>query len=129
MQNSVFQKLCRVRKGCNMENRKVLKKDKVKLQINGLTHAGEGVGRYSGMAVFVPGTVPGDTVLVAALTTACFWFIPQRFSAFFVITVQTWLASAIIFSPSSNPTSWHLCPIKISQVLFILTGLPSLPNT
>lgn len=48
-----------------MENQQVLKKkDKVILQINGLTHAGEGVGRYNGMAVFVPGTTPGDTVMV-----------------------------------------------------------------
>lgn len=48
-----------------MENQQLLKKkDKVKLQINGLTHAGEGVGRHGGMAVFVPGTAPGDTVFV-----------------------------------------------------------------
>ncbi len=33
------------------------------MQINGLTHAGEGVGRHNGMAVFVPGTAPGDTIL------------------------------------------------------------------
>ncbi|MFX4261140.1 TRAM domain-containing protein [Pelotomaculum propionicicum] len=38
--------------------------DKVKLLINGPAHAGEGVGRHNGMAVFVPGTAPGDTVLV-----------------------------------------------------------------
>ncbi len=49
-----------------MENQQLLKKkDKVILQVNGLTHAGEGVGRHNGMAVFVPGTAPGDTVLVA----------------------------------------------------------------
>lgn len=48
-----------------MRNHQVVKKeDKVRLQINGLTHAGEGVGRHGRMAVFVPGTVPGDTVLV-----------------------------------------------------------------
>ena len=48
-----------------MENQQVLKKtEKVKLRINGLTHAGEGVGRHGGMAVFVPSTVPGDTILV-----------------------------------------------------------------
>lgn len=48
-----------------MENQNILKeKDKVTLQINGLTHAGEGVGRHNGMAVFVPGTAPGDTVMV-----------------------------------------------------------------
>lgn len=37
--------------------------EKIRLQIDGLTHAGDGVGRYRGMAVFVPGTMPGDTVL------------------------------------------------------------------
>lgn len=47
-----------------MRNHQVVKKeDKVRLQINGLTHAGEGVGRHGGMAVFVPGTAPGDTVM------------------------------------------------------------------
>ncbi len=39
------------------------KTDKIQIQINGLTHAGEGVGRHNSMAVFVPGTAPGDTVL------------------------------------------------------------------
>jgi len=38
------------------------KADKISLQINGLNHAGEGVGRYCGIAVFVPYTMPGDTV-------------------------------------------------------------------
>jgi len=48
-----------------MGNQQLLKKmDKVRLQISGLTHACEGVGRHNGMAVFVPGTAPGDTVLV-----------------------------------------------------------------
>lgn len=38
---------------------------KVTLPITGLTHGGEGVGRASdGVAIFVPGAVPGDTVLV-----------------------------------------------------------------
>ncbi len=39
------------------------KAEKIQIQINGLTHAGEGVGRHNGMAVFVPGTAPGDRVL------------------------------------------------------------------
>jgi 23S rRNA (uracil1939-C5)-methyltransferase len=39
------------------------KKEKIHLQINGVTHAGDGVGRYKGLAVFVPGTVPGESVL------------------------------------------------------------------
>ncbi|MHB8985317.1 MAG: 23S rRNA (uracil(1939)-C(5))-methyltransferase RlmD [Eubacteriales bacterium] len=37
--------------------------ERFRVQISGLTHAGDGVGRYRGFAVFVPGTVPGDTVL------------------------------------------------------------------
>jgi 23S rRNA (uracil1939-C5)-methyltransferase len=37
--------------------------EKIQIEITGLTHAGEGVGRHSGMAVFIPGTVPGETVL------------------------------------------------------------------
>lgn len=37
----------------------------VKVKITGLNHNGEGVGRLpDGMAVFVPGTVPGEEVLV-----------------------------------------------------------------
>jgi len=38
------------------------KADKISLQINGLNHAGEGVGRYCGAAVFVPFAIPGDTI-------------------------------------------------------------------
>jgi 23S rRNA (uracil1939-C5)-methyltransferase len=37
--------------------------EKIQIQISGLTHAGDGVGRHNGMALFVPGTVPGETVL------------------------------------------------------------------
>jgi 23S rRNA (uracil1939-C5)-methyltransferase len=33
------------------------------LDISGLTHAGEGVGRYQGVPVFIPGTIPGDKVI------------------------------------------------------------------
>ena len=36
----------------------------IKLQINGLNHQGEGVGRFEGLAVFVPYTLPGEEVLV-----------------------------------------------------------------
>ena len=35
----------------------------ISLEITGLNHSGEGVGRYEGLAVFVPGTVPGEAVL------------------------------------------------------------------
>ena len=37
--------------------------ERVSLTIDGFTHAGEGVARHKGLAVFVPGAVPGDTVL------------------------------------------------------------------
>ncbi|WP_051070525.1 23S rRNA (uracil(1939)-C(5))-methyltransferase RlmD [Desulfurispora thermophila] len=37
--------------------------EEVTLPITGLTHSAEGVGRLNGLAVFVPGAVPGDTVL------------------------------------------------------------------
>jgi 23S rRNA (uracil1939-C5)-methyltransferase len=37
--------------------------EKINIHITGLTHAAEGVGRHKGMAVFIPGTVPGETVL------------------------------------------------------------------
>ena len=38
--------------------------EQVQLHINGLNHSGEGVGRYQGLAVFVPFTVPGEEVVV-----------------------------------------------------------------
>jgi len=37
------------------------------LEIEDLNHKGEGVGRWQGMVVFVPGTVPGDRVRVRAV--------------------------------------------------------------
>ncbi|MFZ5643816.1 MAG: 23S rRNA (uracil(1939)-C(5))-methyltransferase RlmD [Bacillota bacterium] len=40
----------------------VKKGERVKLDIDGLTHNGDGVGRYCGLAVFVPGSVPGDSI-------------------------------------------------------------------
>lgn len=40
----------------------VQKGEKIYLQIGGITHSGDGVGRYSGLAVFVPGAAPGETV-------------------------------------------------------------------
>jgi 23S rRNA (uracil1939-C5)-methyltransferase len=36
----------------------------IELHITGLTHAGEGVGRHEGLAVFVPHALPGETVRV-----------------------------------------------------------------
>ncbi|EAX48981.1 RNA methyltransferase, TrmA family [Thermosinus carboxydivorans Nor1] len=38
-----------------------------KVEVTGLGHSGEGVGRYEGFTVFVPGALPGETV-VAAIT-------------------------------------------------------------
>ena len=35
----------------------------ITLTIDGITHAGEGVGRHGTLAVFVPGAAPGETVL------------------------------------------------------------------
>jgi len=36
----------------------------IKLTIDGLNHRGEGVGRYNGLAVFVPYTIPGQEAVV-----------------------------------------------------------------
>lgn len=36
----------------------------IDLEITGLAHGGDGVGRYEGFAVFVPGAAPGDTLRV-----------------------------------------------------------------
>lgn len=41
--------------------------EKVIVQVTGITHSGSGVGRYNGLAVFIPGTLPGDKVLVETL--------------------------------------------------------------
>ncbi len=38
--------------------------EKISLAITGLTHNGEGVGKWHGFAVFVPGALPGETVSV-----------------------------------------------------------------
>ncbi|MFZ5651600.1 MAG: 23S rRNA (uracil(1939)-C(5))-methyltransferase RlmD [Bacillota bacterium] len=40
----------------------VKKGERIDLEITGVTHSGEGVGRYMGAAVFVPGAVPGEKV-------------------------------------------------------------------
>lgn len=42
----------------------VQKNDVIQLEITDLTHEGQGVGRYEGMAVFVPQTAPGDVAQV-----------------------------------------------------------------
>ncbi|KUK83130.1 MAG: RNA methyltransferase, TrmA family, partial [Pelotomaculum thermopropionicum] len=38
------------------------KAEKIELLIDGISHAGEGVGRCNGMTVFVPFAVPGEAV-------------------------------------------------------------------
>ncbi len=40
----------------------VRKNQEIQLHIEGLSHEGEGVGRFDGFTLFVPGSVPGDTV-------------------------------------------------------------------
>ena len=40
------------------------KNQKIELNIESLSNDGSGIGRYEGMAVFVPDTCPGDTVTV-----------------------------------------------------------------
>jgi len=37
--------------------------DQIELRIDSVNHQGEGVGRYRGLAVFVPFTVPGEVIL------------------------------------------------------------------
>ena len=39
------------------------KNDEIRLTIDAMTAEGSGIGRYDGMAVFVPNTAVGDTVL------------------------------------------------------------------
>ena len=38
------------------------KRDIISLDITGITHSGYGIGRSGGLAVFVPGAVPGDSI-------------------------------------------------------------------
>jgi predicted RNA-binding protein with TRAM domain len=48
--------------------KEVVKGDKVLLEVSGVNHSGYGVGRYQGLAVFIPETLPGDKV-IAVITT------------------------------------------------------------
>lgn len=43
------------------------KNDEISLKITGFTSEGSGVGRYNGLAVFVSGAAPGDTVKVVII--------------------------------------------------------------
>lgn len=42
--------------------------DEFQLDVEGLSHRGEGVGRFQGYVVFVPGAVPGDRVEVSLVS-------------------------------------------------------------
>jgi len=44
------------------------KGEEIQLQIEGLNHEGEGVGRYRGFTVFVPHTVPDDIVIARVIS-------------------------------------------------------------
>ncbi|MBR2042827.1 MAG: 23S rRNA (uracil(1939)-C(5))-methyltransferase RlmD [Clostridia bacterium] len=51
------------------------KNDEIVLNITDVTHDGNGVGKYDGVAIFVPGTAVGDTVrvhIVKVLKNYCF---------------------------------------------------------
>ena len=47
-----------------MSRRVPLSREDTDVRIDGFTHGGEGVARIEGKAVFVPGTIPGETVRV-----------------------------------------------------------------
>jgi 23S rRNA (uracil1939-C5)-methyltransferase len=42
----------------------VIPGEQIELTIDSINHKGEGVGRYMGVAVFVPFTIPGEKVIV-----------------------------------------------------------------
>jgi len=48
----------------------VHKNQLIELEITGVTSEGSGVGRWEGMAVFVPGTAPGDRLTARVVKTA-----------------------------------------------------------
>ena len=54
-----------------------------KIEITGLGHSGEGVGRYQGFTVFVPHALPGETV-TAVITT-----VKKTYAAGRLVTVHT----------------------------------------
>jgi 23S rRNA (uracil1939-C5)-methyltransferase len=52
-----------------MDKKPPVRKDQeIHLHIEGLNHEGEGVGRFEGFTVFIPGTVPGDTVSACVIS-------------------------------------------------------------
>lgn len=56
------------------------KNDLIPLEIQSVTNEGQGVGRYEGMAVFVPHTAPGDRLtvrIVKVLSSYCYGIIQE----------------------------------------------------
>lgn len=51
----------------------VNKNDEVMLDIIGMTHEGEGVGRVEGFTLFVQGALPGEKVRARVLKTKTVW--------------------------------------------------------
>ena len=52
----------------------------IPLEIQSVTSEGSGVGRYEGMAVFVPGTAPGDRLtarVVKVLSSYCYGIVEE----------------------------------------------------
>jgi len=56
-----------------MSGRIPLPRDPVEATVDGFTHGGEGVARIEGKAVFVPGTLPGERVLVRVVEDRKRW--------------------------------------------------------
>lgn len=54
-------------------SRAPLSREPTQVTIDGFTHGGEGVGRIEGKAVFVPGTIPGEQVLVRVVDDRKRW--------------------------------------------------------
>ena len=52
----------RLRKILQILKNKMKKNDIIELEITDITHEGSGVGKYEGMAVFVPNTAVGDKI-------------------------------------------------------------------
>lgn len=58
------------------------KNDEITLQIDAMTTEGSGIGRYDGMAVFVPNTAVGDTVLCHIIKSKKNYAVGKAFKIF-----------------------------------------------
>ena len=83
----------------------VQKGQEMELEITGLGSAGEGVGRYRDIAVFVPGALPGETVRAAAA------FIKK---SFIVGKLQEIITASPDFTKSAEAASCSICLTKRS---------------